>query len=61
VYRQSEDLINLGAYVSGANPRIDSAIKARPEILTFLRQGSHDVSPISDTLSRMESLAGMVS
>lgn len=61
VYRQSEDLINLGAYVSGANPRIDSAIKARPEIITFLRQGSHDVSPISDTLSRMEMLAGMVS
>ena len=24
VYRQSEDLINLGAYVSGSNPRLDT-------------------------------------
>ena len=44
IYRQSEDLINLGAYVSGSNPRLDSAIKARTELMRFLRQGSHDVS-----------------
>src|SRR5450755_3322081 len=37
VYRQSEDLINLGAYVSGSNPRLDNAIKARAELMKFLR------------------------
>jgi FliI/YscN family ATPase len=60
VYRQSEDLINLGAYVSGSNARIDSAIKARAEIMQFLRQGTHDVSPLPDTMARLNALAGMV-
>ena len=38
LYRQAEDLIQLGAYVSGANPQLDAAIRARPQILEFLRQ-----------------------
>ncbi len=59
-YRQSEDLINLGAYVSGSNPRIDSAIKARTDIIRFLRQGPRDISPLPDTLTQMETLAGLV-
>ncbi|HYK61003.1 MAG TPA: hypothetical protein VEV85_16345 [Bryobacteraceae bacterium] len=37
-YRQSEDLINLGAYVAGANARLDAAIRLRPKLLDFLRQ-----------------------
>jgi flagellum-specific ATP synthase len=60
LFRQSEDLINLGAYVSGSNPRLDLAIKTRSEIMRFLRQGPHDVSGVADTLQQMEALAGMV-
>ena len=60
VYRQSEDLISLGAYVSGSNARIDSAIKARGEIIRFLRQGSRDVTSIEETMRMMGQLAGMV-
>lgn len=60
VYRQSEDLINLGAYVSGSNPRIDLAIKTRTDIIRFLRQGPRDVTPLTETMTRMESLATMV-
>jgi FliI/YscN family ATPase len=60
VYRQSEDLINLGAYVSGSNAKLDSAIKNRSEIMRFLRQGSHDVSKVDDTIKQMGQLAGMV-
>ncbi len=60
LYRQSEDLINLGAYVSGSNPRLDSAIKTRSEIMRFLRQGATDVSPVNDTMRQLEALAGMV-
>jgi len=37
-YRRSEDLINLGAYVAGANPLLDAVIKARPQLDSFLRQ-----------------------
>jgi flagellum-specific ATP synthase len=60
LYRQSEDLINLGAYVSGSNPRLDSAIRNRSEIMSFLRQGPKDVSGVADTVRQMEALAGMV-
>jgi FliI/YscN family ATPase len=60
LYRQSEDLINLGAYVSGSNPRLDSAIKSRTEIMRFLRQGARDVTTVDDTIRQMETLAGMV-
>lgn len=60
IYRQSEDLINLGAYVSGSNPRLDMAIKARTEVMKFLRQGSHDVSSLENTIRQMEQVAALV-
>jgi len=38
VYREAEDLINIGAYKQGANPEIDRAIKLHPAIQSFLKQ-----------------------
>lgn len=38
-YRKAEDLINIGAYVAGSNPKIDYAIKMIDPINGFLRQG----------------------
>ncbi|HKD07459.1 MAG TPA: FliI/YscN family ATPase [Bryobacteraceae bacterium] len=60
MYRQSEDLINLGAYVSGSNPRLDSAIKARGDLMRFLRQGARDISPLDETIQQMRQLAALV-
>ncbi|MDV7402080.1 hypothetical protein RZS08_62235, partial [Arthrospira platensis SPKY1] len=37
-YRESEDLINIGAYVRGSNPSIDRAIQANDPLTQFLRQ-----------------------
>lgn len=37
-YRESEDLINIGAYVRGSNPKIDKAIGANESINSFLKQ-----------------------
>ncbi len=45
LYRQSEDLIQLGAYVGGSNPQLDAAIRLRPDLLAFLRQDA--ASPVS--------------
>jgi FliI/YscN family ATPase len=56
-YRQSEDLIQLGAYVSGTNARLDRSIQVRPEIMDFLRQEPHAVSDLKETLSSMSELA----
>jgi len=59
-FQQSEDLINLGAYVSGSNPRLDSAIRVRPELLEFLRQPPDVAEPMPATLERLYALAGQV-
>jgi len=37
-YRDSEDLINIGAYVKGSNPKVDMAIAYRDRMEAFLRQ-----------------------
>ncbi|HTQ57528.1 MAG TPA: FliI/YscN family ATPase [Bryobacteraceae bacterium] len=57
VYDESKDLIELGAYVSGANPKLDAAVRVRPEINAFLQQDA-GASPLPDTLARMQSIAG---
>ena len=38
VYREAEDLINIGAYRQGANPEIDRAVQLHPAIQSFLKQ-----------------------
>jgi flagellum-specific ATP synthase len=57
IYQQAEDLIQLGAYVSGSNPRLDSIISVRGELADFLRQEPADKSSIEETLTRLKSLA----
>ena len=56
-YRQAEDLIQLGAYVSGSNPQLDAAIRARPQILEFLQQAPGAESARSETLSQLGKVA----
>jgi flagellum-specific ATP synthase len=41
-YRESSDLIEVGAYVPGTNPRIDRAIALRQPLNAFLRQDPDD-------------------
>ena len=38
VYRDSEDLINIGAYSPGSNPKIDASITNNDKIIAYLRQ-----------------------
>jgi flagellum-specific ATP synthase len=56
-YRESEDLIQLGAYLAGSNPVLDASIRLRPELMDFLRQDHMATSSLPETLSRMEKLA----
>lgn len=46
-YRENEDLINIGAYVSGSSPIIDEALARLPDINGFLRQDVEDCTPFS--------------
>lgn len=58
VYREAEDLINIGAYVSGSNPRIDAAIAHIDAIRQFLRQDAQATSPYEETLRQLASCVG---
>lgn len=56
VHREAEDLINIGAYVKGSNPRIDFAIAKIEGIRAFLRQGIGDRTTFTDTVGHVRSL-----
>jgi flagellum-specific ATP synthase len=55
-YREAADLINIGAYQKGNNPKIDFAIDRIDAVNTFLRQGIQDQAPYDQTISKMASL-----
>jgi FliI/YscN family ATPase len=57
VYRHSEDLIQLGAYVSGSNPKLDSSIRSREKILQFLRQDSQHKATAEESIHGLTEIA----
>ena len=57
MHERSEDLINLGAYASGANPKLDAAIRVRPLLLDFLKQDSDEQAPFEKTMAGLSELA----
>jgi len=52
-YREAEDLINIGAYVQGTNPRIDFAIRKIDSFKEFLTQRVQDKISFDDSLVRL--------
>jgi FliI/YscN family ATPase len=56
-YRDAEDLIQLGAYISGSNPSLDTSIQVRPALLEFLKQDHLISAELPETLASMEALA----
>jgi flagellum-specific ATP synthase len=56
-YRNAEDLINVGAYVKGANPEIDQAVQAHPSIVRFLKQGISERATLDQSRQALLELA----
>lgn len=54
VYAESEDLINIGAYVKGSNSEIDDAIDKNQSIKKFLTQSTDEKFSFDDTLEMMK-------
>lgn len=53
IYKDVEDLISVGAYKSGINPKVDKAIVMHEPIIDFLRQGIGEGEEFDNTLSKM--------
>jgi flagellum-specific ATP synthase len=52
-YKEAEDLINIGAYVRGSNPKIDEALKVIDSIREFLRQDVNERADFEDSIERL--------
>ena len=55
-YQRAEDLIQIGAYKSGSNPKIDRAISHWEAIEAYLQQGIHERAPLGDSIAALERL-----
>ncbi|WP_397599459.1 FliI/YscN family ATPase [Silvanigrella sp.] len=56
-YQKNEDLITIGAYNSGMNPKLDKAIKLLPKIESFLKQDRSIYCNYEDSLNLLHELA----
>jgi flagellum-specific ATP synthase len=56
IYRDAEDLINIGAYKAGSNPKIDKSIKLIDGLNDFLRQRVEDPSDMNQTMQILQGL-----
>lgn len=52
-YEKQRDLILLGAYQYGTDPRTDYAIDKYDQIINFLKQDTHDSTPFDETVQRL--------
>jgi flagellum-specific ATP synthase len=55
-YKRYEDVITIGAYKAGTNPRLDYAIEMMDRLRGFLRQGIREGAEFNDSLSRLYAL-----
>lgn len=55
-YRDAEDLISVGAYQEGSDPRIDLAKQLEPAIRTFLNQPRGEVTRIAEGLATLQGI-----
>jgi flagellum-specific ATP synthase len=56
LYQQNKDLIAIGAYNKGTDPRIDQAINLLPVLNFFLQQEMRDVIPYEQSLQQLQEI-----
>lgn len=55
-YRDAQDLVNIGAYVHGSNPKIDYALGKLDAVNNFLRQRIEEKADFSQTVTQLKEL-----
>ena len=55
-YRKAEDLINIGAYAAGSNPKIDLAVQMIDPINRFLRQAIAETATYEESLQALKTM-----
>jgi len=57
-WKEGKDLVEIGAYRPGTNPRLDTAMAHMEAIQAFLRQDMHEHSPLAETRELLALLSG---
>src|SRR4051812_37486159 len=60
MYQEIEDLVNIGAYVQGANPELDLAVQARPKIQEFLKQDAGSPAAFEQSARQLAELTAWI-
>lgn len=58
VYRESEDLVNIGAYQRGSNPLLDGALEIMPALTAYAKQGTDELCSFPEAVSDLVELFG---
>jgi flagellum-specific ATP synthase len=58
LYQHNRDLVSVGAYRRGSDPRIDHAIDMWPKLLDFLRQDMYEAVDIKNARAQLSALLG---
>lgn len=56
VYAQNRDLVTVGAYNRGSDPRVDEAIDRWPDMLAFLQQEAGEPVSLAESVAALSSL-----
>jgi len=56
-YREASDLLRIGAYVRGSDPRVDAAVAALPKIEAVVRQDLEETSSLALALKQLQEIA----
>lgn len=55
-YQEVEDLITIGAYKPGQNPRVDRAVALHDKVQQFLKQSAHSAQSLEDSWRAMKEI-----
>lgn len=58
MYRENKDLIDVGMYQPGSNPKLDMAIQMMPDINGFLQQSVKDTVSMESTIDTLKQMMG---
>ena len=59
-WREGRDLVEIGAYKAGTNPRLDQALRLKPALDALLRQEPREHSTLEDTREMIAQIAAHV-
>jgi len=58
LYRKNEDIINLGAYAQGSNPKVDRAVHVYELVMEFLKQAYNERTDRGAAIAKLAEIVG---